>query len=44
MKLRDHARRNFGVLNGLGRGLVALPTLLFGLGMLCSDAAHPDDV
>jgi hypothetical protein len=30
--------RNFGVLNGLGRGLVALTSLLFGLGMLCFDA------
>ena len=40
-RLRDHARRNFGVLNDLGRGLVALPALLFGLGMLCSDALIP---
>jgi hypothetical protein len=32
---------NFGVVNGLGRGLVTLPTLLFGLGMLCPDALIP---
>ena len=37
-KLRDHARRNFGVLNGLGRGLGAVTALLFGLGMLGFDA------
>jgi hypothetical protein len=30
--------RNFEILNGLGRGLVALTSLLFGLGMLCFDA------
>ena len=36
--------RNLGVINGLGRGLVALvalSALLFGLGMLCSDAVIP---
>jgi hypothetical protein len=30
--------RNFGVLNGLGRGLGALTALLFGLGMLGFEA------
>ena len=33
--------RNFGVFNGLGRGLGALTALLFGLGMLVFDAVIP---
>jgi hypothetical protein len=33
--------RNLRVLNDLGRGLVALTALLFGLGMLCLDVAVP---
>jgi len=36
--------RNFGVLNGFGQDLVALPALLFGLGMLCSAALIPTAV
>ena len=39
--LRDHARHNFGVINGLGHDFGSLPALLFGLGMLGFDAGIP---